>query len=146
MNKREFKVGDRVYSLVYGFGTVKGIDSKNEMAYPVCVGFDSGREEGFKKNGLYTTAHKNPTLFHANQGKVEFDTDEPIELVEDQPIWVRNSGCRKWTARHFARHAQDGGVYCYWSGQTKHSSGNEASALRWDFFRTTDPVLDGASQ
>ena len=42
MDKQEFKVGDRVWSLINGFGTVKDIGLEIESEYPVKVVFDSG--------------------------------------------------------------------------------------------------------
>ena len=144
MNNQEFKVGRRVWSLLFGWGTVMQIDSEAGITYPMRVGFDGG-EEGFTKYGFYDVAHKNPSLFHANQGKIEFDTDEPIEPIElDQPIWVRNFETDSWTPRHFKCHAKKVGVHCYWNGQSKHSC--NAGSTHWQHFRTTDPALDEASQ
>ena len=144
MDKREFKVGDRVYSVVHGLGRVRLVDKHGD--YPLCVDLDCGKSTSFTKHGLYTTAHKTPCLFHANQGKIEFDTDEPIELVDGQPIWVRDLEVGEWKPRHSAHCAEGGGVYCYWNGRTKHSSAGEKHVTHWQHFRTTDPALDGASQ
>ena len=147
MDKREFKVGDRVWALLFGWGTVKEIDSGILEYYPVCVEFDSVENKAFfTRGGFYRVSDKNPSLFHANQGKIEFDTDEPIELVDGQPIWVRDSEKNEWWPRHFKCHSERGGVCCYCDGRSKHGSGVESSAMRWNFFRTTDPALDGASQ
>ena len=144
LEKREFKVGYRVWSLLFGWGNIEEIDSEAVNMYPVCVGFDSGKIEAFTEGGLYHLDHENPSLFHANQGKIEFDTDEPIELVDNQPIWVLLG--ENWIPKHFARHSQGGGVYCYRSGKSKHSSDGESDVKCWGSFRTTDPALDGASQ
>ena len=144
MDKREFKVGDRVWSS-YGWGDVKEIGSKG-TDYPVRVVFDAGKSEIYTPDGFWHIDHKTPSLFHANQGKIEFDTDEPIELVEDQPIWVRNTEKGKWKARHFSRRAESGGVHCYYDGRSKHGSSCESLVSHWKYFRTTDPALDGASQ
>ena len=146
MDNREFKVGDRVWSLLLGWGSVKRIDSNIEEAYPVYVVFDSGKGKCFTKHGIFHAVDKNPSLFHANQGKIEFDTDEPIELVDGQPIWVRDSETHEWKPRHSAHCAEGGGVYCYWNGRTKHSSAGEKNVTHWQHFRTTDPALDVASQ
>ena len=142
MDKQEFKVGDRVWSVVHGLGRVRQVDKHGD--YPLCVDLDCGKRTSFTKHGLYTTAHKNPCLFHANQGKIEFDTDEPIELEDGQPIWVRDSEVGEWRPRHFARRGQKAGVYCYDNGTTAHT--NTTGATHWKYFRTTDPALDGASQ
>ena len=143
MDKREFKVGDRVWSF-YGWGDVKEIGSK-ASGYPVRVAFDSGRLESYTLNGFWHNGHKNPSLFHANQGKIEFDTDEPIELVDGQPIWVRSEECYEWLPRHAKELGKSGGVFCHNNGQTKHSN-VAGTATFWQYFRTTDPALDGASQ
>ena len=141
MKNQEFKVGDRVWSLLYGWGSVRAI---KRNLYSVNVCFGSGGNIDFTKDGFCLSYHKNPSLFHANQGVVEFDTDEPVELEDGQPIWVRDYEDRSWAPKHFKRHDESGGVYCYESGLSKHtSSGNET---HWKFFRTTDPALDEASQ
>ena len=132
MEKREFRVGDRVWSF-YGWGNVEELGSES---YPVKVIFDTGKLESYTPDGFWHAEHKNPSLFHANQGKIEFDTDEPIELVDGQPIWVRDSEVSEWRPRHFARYAQDGEVYCYQGGKSKHSSGVESNVMLWQYFRT----------
>ena len=146
MDKREFKVGDRVWALLFGWGTVKEIDSGILEYYPVCVEFDSVENKAFfTRGGFYRVSDKNPSLFHANQGKIEFDTDEPIELVDGQPIWVRSEECYEWLPRHAKELGKSGGVFCHNNGQTKHSN-VAGTATFWQYFRTTDPALDGASQ
>ena len=143
MDKREFKVGDRVWSLLFGWGTVKEKKCKDD--YPIKVVFDSGRHESHTFDGFWSISNKNPSLFFANQGKIEFDTDEPIELVDGQPIWVRDVDGQEWLERHFRRHGDSGvGVYCYKGGRSKHTS--KGCETYWNIFRTTDPALDGASQ
>ena len=145
MKKREFKVGDRVWSLLFGWGDVREINLEIETEYPVKVVFDSGIHTTYTTTDVFWhTSHKSPSLFHANQGKIEFDTDEPIELVDGQPIWVRNFETDSWTPRHFKCHAKKVGVHCYWNGQSKHSC--NAGSTHWQHFRTTDPALDEASQ
>ena len=146
MDKREFKVGDRVWSLINGFGTVKDIVLEVESEYPVKVVFDSGIRTTYTADGFWHTNHKTPSLFHANQGKIEFDTDEPIELEDGQPIWVRDSERNVWRPRHFKCRSEKGGVYCYCDGKSKHGTAGEGSTMRWKLFRTTDPALDGAGQ
>ena len=145
MDKREFKVGDRVWSLINGFGTVKDIGLEVESEYPVKVVFDSDIRTTYTADGFWQTNHKTPSLFHANQGKIEFDTDEPIELVDGQPIWVRAEERYDWLPRHAKELGKTGGVFCHKNGQTKHSN-VAGTATFWRYFRTTDPALDGASQ
>ena len=145
MDKREFKVGDRVWSLACGWGSVVEIDLKKNKEYPMRVNFDSGVSERFTMHGFRFVRDKKPSLFLANQGKIEFDTDEPIELVDGQPIWVRGGGSFEWVPRHAKELAREGGVLCHNNGTTKHSNGTGATT-HWPFFRTTDPALDGASQ
>ena len=72
------------------------------------------------------------------------ETSNGGELVDGQPIWVLLGD--NWIPRHFARHGQWGGVYCYWDGKSKHGAGRDSKVTHWQVFRTTDPALDGASQ
>ena len=141
MEKREFRVGDRVWSF-YGWGNVEELGSES---YPVKVIFDTGKLESYTPDGFWHAEHKNPSLFHANQGKIEFDTNEPVKLVDGHPIWVRAEGSLEWVPRHAKELAKKGGVLCHNNGTTKHSNGTGATT-HWKYFRVTDPALDEASQ
>lgn len=45
-----FKVGDRVWCIKYGWGTV--VEVERGCVYPVCVKFDNGARDAFTNEGL----------------------------------------------------------------------------------------------
>jgi len=137
--EKPFEIGDRVWSLNYGWGSVAlaPVDLAIEE-YPLYVNFDSGLSEQYTSEGYLWTSCQTPSLFHANQGVLEFNTNEPVMITEDQPIWVRDSEADEWTPRHFARYA-GAGVYCHRHGQSKHSSNGKDHVKHWRFFRTSAP-------
>jgi len=137
--EKPFEIGDRVWSLNYGWGSVAlaPVDLAIEE-YPIYVNFDSGMSEQYTSEGYLWDSCKTPSLFHANQGVLEFNTNEPVVIAEDQPIWVRDSETDEWVPRHFARYSTTEGVYCYRDGRSKHGSGTRTHRY-WRFFRTSAP-------
>ena len=142
--KKTFEIGDRVWSLNYGWGSVALPPTDLDLEeYPIYVNFDSGSSEQYTSEGFLWSACVNPSLFHANQGVLEFDTDEPVVMADDQTIWVRDSETDAWVPRHFAVYVTTGGVYCYPDGKSKHSSSDNEPYDHWKFFRTSAPEFSG---
>jgi len=137
--EKPFEIGDRVWSLNYGWGSVAiAPEDLESEEYPLYVNFDSGTSEQYTSEGYLWTACETPSLFHANQGVLEFNTNEPVVIAENQPIWVRDSEADEWVPRHFARYAGPG-VYCYPDGKSKHGTGEDEPCEYWEFFRTSAP-------
>ena len=53
-----FKVGDRVYDIRFGWGTVKHIEEDENSYFPISVLFDNDK---FQNNKLYEVEHNNKT-------------------------------------------------------------------------------------
>ena len=58
---KEFKVGDRVWSIQDGYGKVEKLD---RLRYPVLVTHDNGDEVGYTQDGKNYEADEYPSLFH----------------------------------------------------------------------------------
>ena len=82
MNNTYFKIGDRVYSTIYGWGiVVKPIEIIWRPEYPIHVRFDKGDFEMYTFDGYgqeYSYANL-VTLFQEHIGKV-------FELLINTPI------------------------------------------------------------
>jgi hypothetical protein len=57
----EAKVGDRVWDVLWGWGTIEGI--KMHEDYPIRVKFDGGRYDYFTVGGFIETENNNRSLF-----------------------------------------------------------------------------------
>ena len=56
-----FEVGQKVWDVVRGRGTVVRID--NDLDYPVVVYLDSGKSESYSKDGKYASYDENISLY-----------------------------------------------------------------------------------
>lgn len=87
-NKRSnFEVGDKVWSLVSGWGKVVAISRFKYTSYPVNVAFDKGKNyiEFFTKDGKSHVKDINQTIF--------FEELEIPESALVKPKWRAKSGC-----------------------------------------------------
>ena len=73
MNK-PFKEQDRVFNIQLGFGTIYGVDLKHH--FPIMVEYDSGVLAKYLEDGRIWPQDINPTLHHANQGIIMWDTTD----------------------------------------------------------------------
>lgn len=62
MKTKEFKVGDKVYDIRYGWGKVE--DNEFAIGYPIYATFDEGRSVVYTKEGKYEIDDINPILSH----------------------------------------------------------------------------------
>lgn len=59
----KLKVGDEVWSQLFGYGEIGEIRNKSIKGYPIIVYFDEREEQLFTNNGFLNTSHVTPTLF-----------------------------------------------------------------------------------
>ena len=118
------KVGDRVWSLLHGWGTVD--ENVKDQRYSVYVKFDNGREDTFTNCGRNMTFHANPTLFW---DKVKI-TPPPPKLEVDTPILVKDGDDEDWRPAHFARFPSEG-VLTWMGGRTSHTAGDAVFWEQW---------------
>jgi hypothetical protein len=110
-----FKVGDKVYSPLKGFGFVKEIRDVGD--YPIRVKFSDAFFEIFTNDGKYYLGSPQPLLFHH---EVEYVKVEPkFERGE----WVRVSGVAGFPESTAVRFGEiedgrmidaDGAVWYHW--------------------------------
>ena len=100
MSKEIFKVGDKVFSIHYGWGIVKEINRSD--IYCINVQFEE-RAVDYRSNGREYEVEI-PTLSFTEYTISGFSQERPIELPEeDEIIMVSNSG-KTWKMVKFIRH------------------------------------------
>ena len=130
--QRPFKVGDDVFCLMWGHGSVTSVGTDD---FPIRVKFPGRSELWFKGCGRYAN-DSNRTLYHANSGIIEIDTTLRPELEVDAKIWVRDHVDEEWNRRHFKRWDYDM-ARCFAAGKTSFTDNDNTYA--WNFYTLTDP-------
>lgn len=86
------KVGDRVWSLIYGWGVVTCIESLPcLLSYPIKVTFDNGVVSRYTKSGYHSTHQLYPELFW-NEVKLPKEEEDkpPFDVAE---FLQQNASC-----------------------------------------------------
>ena len=129
MNKKvtftDAKVGDRVWSLTEGWGTVRNRLSPYTH-YPLAVMFDNGAYRTYTLWGRLYIDDLNPTLFW-DEVKIEAP-EKPLPQLEVDAkvlVWV---GLERKYKRHFS-HFRDGEIHVFDAGQ---SSWTGECTTGWD--------------
>ena len=126
MKETVFKVGDRVYCLLFGWGKVKCSLDPTSNDYPVEVIFkDTDGDDTFKSythDGCYYTGyHTKPTLSFTEYKLDGFSQERPIELPETGEIIMVSNDLLYWSMVQFSQYnhnnpypvAASGGLYRY---------------------------------
>ena len=127
------KVGDRVWSMVYGWGIVNAVDQE-DLQYPFRVVFTGGQEKWFTGCGREIINHLNPTLFW-DEVKITPPAPPPTGLKTDTPILVRDSGGGEWVKRHFHSFGKDGRIRAWSSGYSSYTAINGNHYCAWDAWK-----------
>jgi hypothetical protein len=101
MKETVFKVGDKVYCVLYGWGKVTGISS--EISFPITVEFngEGDEERYYSRDGKYNF-NSSPTLSFTEYTLNGFSQERPIELPEvGEEIMVSVDG-RFWVLGKFS--------------------------------------------
>lgn len=125
------KVGDRVWSLLWGWGIISKVDQQ-EHPYPIRVEFDIDEVEWFTLCGKYLLEHINPTLF---LDEVKITPPHP-KLAVDTPILVRDEDDEDWQPAHFARFTPEG-VVTWVGGRTSYTNGGYGE-ISWEQWKLTE--------
>jgi hypothetical protein len=97
-----FKVGDRVYDIVWGWGVVTSDLGINNIE----IKFDSNIYQSFRKDGRY--ADGSPTLSFTEYTLQGFTQERPIELPEvGELCLVRDGDNEGWIAVVFKSYNKD---------------------------------------
>lgn len=98
MDKRIFKVGDRVFDIRYGWGTI--ISCEITRTYSIQVKFDKyGSDEMYySKNGKVYPDDKHPTLSFTEYTLQGFSQERPIEYSNHIGKWGKfwNNGDKQY--------------------------------------------------
>lgn len=81
----KFKVGDKVYCLLNGWGEVESI---NSVRYPVTVKFGETITEDYKMDGLLFQENKNPCLFTLDEAKAKGYEVPKQKVKKTRTGWV----------------------------------------------------------
>lgn len=136
--KTIFKVGDRVYHHVYGWGIVIEIDCQN--IYEVFVLFNK-LKISFTKDGKLSEFDKFPSLSFTKYDFVNggFSQKRPLPNIKrDQLIYVRMCKNREWCMRYFSHFDKNGLVSCF---NDQKKSTNADCATTWNFYSIENPLL-----
>ena len=116
----KFKVGQRVWSIMDGWGTVDSCES-GVAQYPIGVRYDNGEHVLYTKEGKWRGNDLRPILF-LDEPKEWPDPPAPIpDMPIDTPLWIKGPSSPKWWPVHFAG-IKDGKVTVYHSGLTSHTA------------------------
>jgi hypothetical protein len=134
----KFKVGQRVWSVLDGWGIVEHSSTvkKENDNYPVCVRFDNKQTEHYTGDGKWREFDLRPTLFF-DEPKEWPDPPAPLpDIAIDTPIWCRWGG--KWVPRHFACIINNK-VSVFANGKTSHTAAicDTSTADEWSL---TKPI------
>lgn len=125
-------IGDRVWSLTLGWGTIAHTLYEDEQFYPIMVELDSGERESFTKEGLLYTHHIHQTLFW-DEVEIKAPTKPLPKLNKDDCVEVWNANTVDPTItykRHFS-HFEDGSIFCFRDGGTSWTRTQTNGWNRW---------------
>ena len=128
--QRPFKVGDDVFCLIFGHGSVSYMDGDR-----LSVACADSSVPSYTLDGRYL-AGQNRTLYHANSGIIEIDTTLRPELEVDAKIWVRDGDDARWNTAHF-KEWKHGMATCFDLGRTSFTE--DGHDHTWNFYTLTDP-------
>jgi hypothetical protein len=96
MKKREFELGDKVFDILFGWGEVVRVHNEEEMSFPIVVQFETYKHT-YTKEGVFSLAHKNPTLSHCEYSRegvvISIPTNKWV-VVNGKPFYV--ASYTKW--------------------------------------------------
>jgi hypothetical protein len=131
------KPGDRVWSVIHGWGTA----SLHDQWHLIKVRFDAGPVYSFTYCGRFFRSDMNPTIYW---DEIQFEAPERPRpklphLAVDTPVLVRDSGDNeKWYPRHFHSFDKDGRIHAWANGCTQHTAHTEDYHGAWDEWKLPD--------
>ena len=111
MKKENFKVGDRVYHISYGWGIVTDIIHGQ---YPVCIKIENVPESKvwFSREGLETSDDKTSLLSFTEYTLQGFSRERPVELPKEGELCVvRDEEGDEWELCYFISYKSDAVTY-----------------------------------
>lgn len=144
--RKDFRVGDKVFSLMYGSGMVERVIEN--VRHSVVVGWDSGGDIHYLPDGRLHCNDKSQTLFHGafpDIPKEWIEVEDKLRLEDlkiDDKIMVGLDGSDMWYRRRFAGIGQDGRILTFGGGSDSWS-GVGRPKISWERWRlpTEDEML-----
>ncbi len=88
MNEQIFKVGDRVFDIMYGWGVVEELHQDEERSYPLIVRFPGFDTLYYTRDGKSNTSDSHPILSFTEYGfDNRFSQERPINYEEYIGKW-----------------------------------------------------------
>ena len=132
------KVGDRVYSLLNGWGKIEDISSKGVL--PVFFKGDNGDKNNFTFDGKHYPDSPHPVLFW----------DEPTIIAPEQPkpapvappvdtlVEVRDDYGSGWLNRYSSGEMDGSILLCYDNGSSSKTTNERWPLIRWKHWRIVE--------
>ena len=128
---RRAKVGDKVWSLTRGWGTIIIVEDHGQSSdYPIHVRFDKGCTNCYTVCGKFYTHDINPTLFW-DEIKLEIPKKPLPELEVDTKVLVWNNGDTKFR-RHFHSFIEDGRIRTWINTASSFTADNDDCYTLWN--------------
>ena len=132
------KVGDRVFSIRFGWGTIVELDPTCVRGLVYCCVPDlRSRELWFNVNGKEDGGDLFPSVFWG-EPKFEMPKRPLPELKVDTPILVRDEDWEDWRPAHFARFSPEG-VATWMGGKTSYTT-LDGAEMFWKQWKLPEEV------
>lgn len=119
-----FRVGDKVFDIFYGWGSITGISKDKDIEYPITVSFDEKGTRTYTPDGKFWAGSPGSTLSFTEYDFIDggFSQKRPLPKLEiDDIVWVNTvSG---WLPRCFKTFDNKGNVGVIPNGDTSKSTG-----------------------
>ena len=138
--RKDFRVGDKVFSFTHGSGTVTSVMIDELIHYSVRVRFADEQEENYTRSGKAYEKSNFQALFHGEFPSIpnswlEVEDKPRLEdLKIDDKVMVRSNSRSTWKRRRFAGIHPDGRILVFGGGSDSWSSVGIPSAS-WNEWR-----------
>ena len=107
------KVGDRVWDIVRGWGTIKSTSFANAKGFPILVKLDNNpTDASYNLQGIYYIGHLKPSLYW---DEIKFEAPKKPVVVPVKDTLVDCDGYLRYSAGTVNDH---GDLWCYPDGRT----------------------------
>ena len=127
------KVGDRVWSLQFGWGEISKIN--DDPSYPIVVEYDRGGFDTFTLDCRLDEDHVTQSIFW-DEVVIEAPTKPLPDLEVDAKVLVWNDTNEK-NRRHFS-HFSNGRIYTFDNGTTSFTRLHAKSMTGWPYWELAE--------
>jgi len=130
------RVGDKVWSVRYGWGKIVKIDKVS--SYMLKVQFENEKRGAYQYDGKLHFEDVNPDLFWQEFEIPEKAFERPLPDLEVDTkvlVWQEGGNFEDHEKRYFSHFTKDGKIACFDDGATSWSAGY---VTRWDNWRLAE--------